>query len=132
MFSTLRWRPDWVLDIECLTSFTARQISSCLGVLCALIALLTGCGGGSYAVEPPESNPRETAIRTYLASEFLYESWYPSVGAVDVRRRIARVSTSLGDADRGPAAAVCSAVLKSGEVKKVVVGFGAKRAYRCP
>lgn len=108
-----------------------RRGAICAGALSLALVLLSGCGASNSDIEPPTSNHREAAIRTYLVDKFLYASWYPSVGAIDVRRRVAVVETTLGAGERGAAGDACSAVLQSHQVRKVVIRFGPGKAYVC-
>jgi hypothetical protein len=103
------------------------------GITLLAVAFLIGCGAGDSDVEPSRANKAEVAIRSYLAEEFLYETWYPQVGGIDVAGRRASVATSLeaGGRSRGTARKICAAVLLSGEVKKVSVKFDS-RTQTCP
>ena len=107
----------------------------CAAIGCAAISALPGCGGGG--APPPEtrpSSPAEAAIRSYLGRRFVYEGWYSSVGKINVAHQAAHVSTSLRDGAKSRQAAreICSAVLRSHYVSRVVVRYGSGLARACP
>lgn len=74
-------------------------------------------------------------LRTYLAQHFIYASWYPQVGRIDVSRTGVTVSSwHLGGGRSGAAAArrICEAVLKSRQVSKAWVRYGERGIVVCP
>jgi hypothetical protein len=104
-------------------------------VACVMLGALGGCGGGS--APPPEPRPgtgSAAAIRTYLARAFLYEGWYANVGEIAVAGHTATVSAALerGRKSHQVADEVCTAVLSSHDVRKVIVRYESGSEDSCP
>ena len=106
----------------------------CIAIGCLALSSLAGCGGGAPPPETRSSSPAEAAIRGYLGRRFVYEGWYSSVGKINVKHHVALVSTSLHDGaeSRRAASKVCSAVLSSHVVRRVVVRYGPGLGKACP
>jgi hypothetical protein len=73
------------------------------------------------------------ALRTYLAQHFLYASWYPSVGRIEVSRGRAIVSSwHLDRSAVATAERICVALLSSRRVAKATVKRGKEGIVACP
>jgi hypothetical protein len=105
-----------------------------------LAVALAGCGGapspdpGANRVAAPYPDSASGAsIRRYLAERFLYETWYGSVRNVTAKSSTATISVDLPEDASGEADArrVCSAVLSSHRVLRVVVRYRAPAPVVC-
>lgn len=97
---------------------------------------------GAPPAEPPSPSPQAepqaweravAGIRTYLARDFVYESWYPRIRDILANGRRAVVFALLPKTARGRAVAgrICGAVLSSHRVRAAKVIFS-RASVACP
>jgi hypothetical protein len=96
-----------------------------VGAASAEASAPTGTRGG-------RSFGKEAAIRTYLASRFVFAPWYPQVREIVVVNGRAIVSTlRFGGKEQQIASQICARVLESGLVGEAGVRTGARLSAAC-
>jgi hypothetical protein len=97
----------------------------------SLMFALVGCGASSP--EQRSSSPQAAAIRSYLATYFTFQSWYPAVDQVQTAGNTAEISATLpgNTTGRQSALQICEAVLRSHRISKVTVRYSST-SVSCP